>query len=383
MIIRRTVKVFLPDEAAAALLPTAISYTNAYNLVCQDGYAIGSISGYDLHKRNYLKLRETLPSQLAISARMKAVESLTSVRGLKKAGYNVSCPKSKLTSIRYDMRSYTLWLTRNEVSILTLEGRKTFKFFVHNYYKQYLGWKHKSADLVIYGSKAQLNVVFEKEITDTEPNCTVIGADRGENNLVVLSNNVFFTGRKIKQRAMRYNRLRKTLQAKQTKSAKRHLVRVRGQEKRFRADVNHTVAKQIVAALKPGDTLVLEDLTGIRKRAKRNGKEQRYQFHNWGYFQLEQFLVYKAEAKGISVVFVDARYTSQCCSKCGQKRKANRNGSNYKCKQCKYSCNADLNAARNIAEKHRVAICKADRAPVNEPNGNAAFGSIPRVGLTL
>jgi putative transposase len=87
-----------------------------------------------------------------------------------------------------------------------------------------------------------------------------------------------------------------------------------GQEQRFRADINHIISKNIVSSLNPGDTIVLEELTGIRN--KRLRKAQRTLLNNWSYFQLEQFITYKAMAKGIDVKHIDARYTSQRCSKC-------------------------------------------------------------------
>ena len=120
---------------------------------------------------------------------MKAAETLLAIKVLTKKGRQKTtrCPQSKLTAIRYDMRSYSLWLDRSEVSLLTLEGRKTFQFQVADYYKQYTSWKHKSADLKIYGKRITLNVVFETELSDIPVNGNVVGLDRGQNNLAVLS----------------------------------------------------------------------------------------------------------------------------------------------------------------------------------------------------
>jgi len=368
MILLRTVKIFLTN-AKEQLLPTAIAYTNAYNYACQDGYDGKITSGYDLHKRTYQHMRETLPSQLAVSARTKAIESLVSIAGLKRKGKKTSCPKSKLCSIRYDARSYSLWLERNEVSLLTLEGRKRFAFSLPECYSQYRTWKNKSAELKIYGKQVILNVVFEKEITDTEPNGNIIGCDRGENNLAVLSNGKFFGGRKIKQKARQYRKLRTELQKKGTRSAKRHLRKIRSKERRFRADVNHCISKQIVALLQTGDTVVLEKLTDIRKNMKRK-KKHMADAHSWSFYQLEQFLIYKAMAKGINVVFIDGRYTSQSCSKCGNIRKANRKGSRFNCRECGYTCDADLNASFNIAQKYQAGLRPAGSGSVNSPNGS-------------
>jgi IS605 OrfB family transposase len=116
--------------------------------------------------------------------------------------------------------------------------------------------------------------------------------------------------------------------------------------------------------LKSGTTLVLEDLTGLRARTinKRRSKtpeerEDKRQHSSWSYFQLEFFLAYKAEAKGLLVDYVDARYTSQKCSKCGHIAKSNRTvQSIFHCEKCGYHLNADLNASRTIVNNYLDAI---------------------------
>jgi putative transposase len=161
--------------------------------------------------------------------------------------------------------------------------------------------------------------------------------------------------------------LRSKLQKKGTKSAKRHLKRLSGKERRFRADINHQISKQIIASLNPGDTIVLEELTGIRNAKLR--KQQRCLLNNWSFFQLEQFLKYKAMPKGIEIVYIDARYTSQRCSKCGFILKSNRKTqANFCCKQCGFKLNADLNASRNICIKHFESYKDSNEAGVEQPN---------------
>jgi putative transposase len=97
-------------------------------------------------------------------------------------------------------------------------------------------------------------------------------------------------------------------------------------------------------------------------------KKQRRDLHNWNFYQLEQFITYKAQAKGIKVEYVDSRYTSQKCSRCGYISRSNRQfQSIFKCKQCGFSLNADLNAARNIRQNYLDAICYPGKAVVNQP----------------
>ena len=377
----RTVKIKL-TENAVTFQSTVDAYTKAYNYVCKIGYPVLETNGVTLHKLTYTETRKYLPSQLAISARMKATETLKSIKELKKKGNTVSCPVSKRCSVRLDCNSYSLFLNSKQVSILTIEGRKRFTLDVPVYFRRYLDWRNTSAELFIDNkNRVFLHIVFEKDITDVPKNGTLIGIDRGVKKLAVTSTNQFYGGGQTKRISEKYQEQRRQLQSKGTHSAQRHLAKVKGKERRFRADVNHCISKKIVGTLKKGDTIVLEKLTNIRKSVrkltktqKEEGqktfkKEQRREINNWNFYQLEMFLTYKAAEKGVEVVFVDARYTSQRCSKCGHIVRGNRKTqSQFRCQKCNYSLNADLNAARNICLKYQDATSYLDTASVNKPN---------------
>jgi len=61
------------------------------------------------------------------------------------------------------------------------------------------------------------------------------------------------------------------------------------------------------------------------------------------------FLSYKAQLNGIRVIAIDPRNTSRTCSACGHCEKANRKSqSEFVCKVCHHSQNADVTAALNI-----------------------------------
>ena len=65
---------------------------------------------------------------------------------------------------------------------------------------------------------------------------------------------------------------------------------------------------------------------------------------------------------------VPAAFTSQCCSACGHVARGSRESQAlFRCVACGYACNADVNAARNIAAGHAVKARGGDGAgrPVN------------------
>jgi transposase len=77
-------------------------------------------------------------------------------------------------------------------------------------------------------------------------------------------------------------------------------------------------------------------------------KTQRRRHHSWAFAQLRSFLEYKAKLAGMPLIIVDPRYTSQTCNSC--KCIGNRNGKYFSCTSCSNISDADVNAAKNIAQ---------------------------------
>jgi len=147
-----------------------------------------------------------------------------------------------------------------------------------------------------------------------------------------------------------------TNEQKLYRSAKRRLIALSGRERRFIADTNHQIAKQIA---KPNSLIGLENLTGVRERTKsRSGKKvstkQRRANRNkakWSFAELHGYIDYKANLVGSVATKVPAHYTSQSCPKCGHTSKANRpnKGLLFHCECCDFELHADLVGSRNIA----------------------------------
>lgn len=115
---------------------------------------------------------------------------------------------------------------------------------------------------------------------------------------------------------------------------------------------NHYVSKQIIdfALKNKAKYINIEDLSGITK-----GKNVNKFLKGWSYYQLQSFIIYKANKYGIEVRKIDPHYTSQTCSCCGyvdeKNRPKNEKGQSYfKCLKCGHEENADFNAAKNIAK---------------------------------
>ncbi|HZS43426.1 MAG TPA: transposase [Candidatus Paceibacterota bacterium] len=125
---------------------------------------------------------------------------------------------------------------------------------------------------------------------------------------------------------------------------KRLLHEIRNKQSRRTKYENHVVSKQIVDyAAKHRRCINVEKLENVRK-----GKIRRYsESSQWSFYQLLQFILYKAALRGVMVLEVDSAYTSQECSRCHQLTKPN--GKSYRCGHCGHNDHRDANAAFNVA----------------------------------
>ena len=99
----------------------------------------------------------------------------------------------------------------------------------------------------------------------------------------------------------------------QSLGKRRLLHKIRNKQSRRTKNENHVVSKQIVdCAAKHRRCIVLEKLEHVRK-----GKIRRYiEQSQWSFYQLLQFILYKAALRGVMVIEADPAYTSQECSRC-------------------------------------------------------------------
>ena len=108
-----TIKIKL-DISIEAIRPAIEAYTKAFNPVCRTGWNDSDSNGVSLHHKTYRELKKYLPSQLVISARMKATEALKAVK--KRIG-----KKQKLRAQKADR---LLFVTMTEVIMFGLIAAK-------------------------------------------------------------------------------------------------------------------------------------------------------------------------------------------------------------------------------------------------------------------
>jgi IS605 OrfB family transposase len=365
------IKLELTKEQLLLLKETVKQHTSSYNRICKIAYENKQTNQVAIHHLTYKQERQLtkLPSQLVISAIGRSTDSLKTLRSLKKKGNKTSCPESKRCPIRYDARSSNIKLEKGYATLASINGRQTVKFVLNKYAHRYLDWKTGSSDLCEdKKGNLWLHISISKDFPESKKSNDFIGIDLGINHPAVTSNNQFLGNKHWKVVEHRIFNFRRKLQAKGSKSAKRHLKKIAEKLGRFRKDCDHVLSKQIIKSCEANSTIILENLTDIRTRVKAR-KQQRRRLHSWSFSRLQQFLLYKGLEKSINIEYVDPRYTSQKCSRCGTiDKKSRKTQAHFQCTSCNFTLNADLNAARNILNNHiSSAKSRTNGLSVNQP----------------
>jgi IS605 OrfB family transposase len=354
--VQRTIALTLDPNPG--VVRTVQTFNEVTNFFLGIGFANNTHSTKLLQKLGYEEARKRWPalqSSLVQGARDCAKEMLKREKGKR---LPVKKPNS---SARFNQRTFKAYLDSGVLSLSTVEGRQKVPLRIPPYFHRYSHGEVVS--LRVRCDHGVLRADLIVDLPDTalpslSKESTVVGVDRGIINIAVTSRNDFFHSRDLRRVRGRNRHLRARLQAVGTRSAKRRLQRLSGRERRFQADVNHCIAKEVVS--RPFDVLALEDLhIGMDKKS---GRRFNRKLGGWAYAQLESFLKYKCEEVGRRIVLVPPEYTSKDCSRCGAR--GVRKGSEFVCHSCGSSLNADLNAARNIAYRGMSLI---GRPHVNGP----------------
>lgn len=233
-------------------------------------------------------------------------------------------------------------------------------------------YKVCGSSIGIEKNKIILNLTLQipKKVRELDEN-TVVGVDLGLINPAVCALNNNKNARLYIGSADDFLRVRLQLQAQRKRLQKalsnttgghgrkkklQALDRLKKREKNFTQSYNHMISRKIVDfALKHNAKYInIENLEGYTDKSENN-----FILRNWSYYQLQQYIQYKASMYGIDVRKVNPYNTSQICSYCGHYEEGqlvsqsqfickNPNCESHK-KDNKF-INSDFNAARNIAK---------------------------------
>jgi transposase len=221
-------------------------------------------------------------------------------------------------------RDYT-FRRNQQVSIGTLNGRVAIPYQGYDEHTALIRHGATIGDAKLWYDKPKKTfyVLVSLEIDGPEPTYEqlneVVGVDVGIRYLAVTSPSrgkaIFHPGKRVRHQANHYARLRKRLQKKGTRGAKRRLKRIEQRERRLKLQANRV-------------------------------------YSQWSFAELHALLSYKATLAGSRAIKVDADYTSQTCPMCGYRSEENRpqKGLLFVCHnpECRYRLHADLVGARNV-----------------------------------
>ncbi|OKY78512.1 MAG: IS605 OrfB-like transposable element containing RNAse H-like and Zn finger domain [Candidatus Methanohalarchaeum thermophilum] len=190
-----------------------------------------------------------------------------------------------------------------------------------------------------------LNLTFKIESKEFKEYNGVLGIDLGLRNPVVgavsvapsSQSKIFFKGEDIKKTQTKYYHLRKNSKTN------------KGWKKRGYNKVNdklHKLTTEIANYAEQNKLIVcVGDLEDIQDQDK--GRAMNRKLHRFPHYTFKQILEYKLKERGIKYIEVSEAFTSQRCSRCGEK--GDRYKGRFRCCSCGLEIDSDVNGAKNIA----------------------------------
>jgi len=255
--------------------------------------------------------------------------------------------------------------------------------------------EYKLCDSKIQIKESEIFLLISLQIPDkvrTVDENLVMGVDIGINRpATVYINGIKYQpqqiaiGQKFQHERIKLSKVKKGIQqslkySKGGKGVKRKLSaldRFREKEKNWAQLINHNISREVVNIAKQYSvgTINLEDLSGITSNAKD------YFMKSWSFYQLTQYIEYKAKMEGIKIQWVNPKNTSITCPTCkttnpeyrSDKDKTKFKCTNIECDDYNHEKDADVVGAINISQlsgdefkpkskEGRIKISKQKRA---------------------
>ena len=255
---------------------------------------------------------------------------------------------SRFWSLNTSLNSFDYWVKLSSI------GNKIGLFLPlknHKHNKKFSNWKQiGSCQLLRNNGKYKIELIYEQTTPVIHKPNKIIAIDAGINCLMSCSD-----GRQI---GLELKRLLSELNKKHQKS------------KSYTRKLNqiHNYVRWCVNQLDWSNLsdLVIENLKYIQvDTKKRVNKATRRLLSKWNLSLWRKAIEQKCEVNCVCLHYVEPKYTSQTCPRCGNVDKGNREGVLFRCTSCGYEANADLNASINILNRFRQekSICLTDIVP--------------------
>jgi putative transposase len=255
-----------------------------------------------VHDLCYKTLREKFsqfPAQVIIKAWMETMSAYKSIKSNKQK-ITKAITKKKL-SLQLDIHLYSK-LTQTSIRMFsptTKSYRNILTFVEYDYMKEIFKIGTPKSPLIFSkNNNLFLSIPFET-INPLPTNEDVLGIDLGVRRLVTTSDGTAFSGKEFQRKLRKINYLKRCLQKKNTKSAKKHLSKLKRKHYNFSKNYIHNLTKQVLKTDK--DIIVLENLSKIKNRTKYIkdtkilNKNHNRKLGQIPFFTFKTFLTYKAQ----------------------------------------------------------------------------------------
>ncbi len=338
----------------------------AFNHASKEQFSETKNSLVVLHSKVYKNVRKQypeIPSQVVIKAEQ---ECLSAYRSAKSNKHKKKLIEKKNLSMRLDKRLYSI-PDKFSIRITTLGKRQTYKFVVYPRLKELLD-KYSYQDPLIYedNGKVYISLPFENKQPQVKQRLAM-GVDVGIRRSAATSDGRIIIDKKFNGEKRKLRHLKDTLKSAGTKSANRHLRKLKHKERNKNKNQTHLLANEVLNT--EADTICLENLKSIKR--KKNPYQNKHSISQVPLYELRRVITYKAENAGKTVTLVCPSWTSQRDSITG-KIDGERRGCRYYSKTG-LILDADINAAINIGKMSKLPVSQTTnltygQARVNVPN---------------
>lgn len=283
--------------------------------------------------------------------------AMGNIRSIRSNGHtDAKIPEKKHLSHKLNRFLYS-HLTAEGIMLTTntkhIRSHVTFKTYPH---LQEMFKKYVPGDPTIFmrNNKFYMSIPFKiPEIPVQNDNC--IGVDLGERRFAVTSDGITLNDKEYNARRRKLRYLKRCLQKKGTKSARKHARKLSAKERNQSTDMCRRMANAIIGSTN-ASILVLEDLSSIKQKTSKTNEGFKKTNHNRRigqvpFYKFKQILSYKALINGKRVETVSPFMTSQTDCTTGKKDGTRQNRRFYSSSGTVFD--ADWNAAINIARKSK------------------------------
>lgn len=334
-VVSELVDLLWSEEDIPILLPKTIisqvsTWLSSRMLQCAGKQASGIVRGVKAKqkKRKWVIEKLTAEGKLKQARKLQRIYNKTNITKPDTTKINLNLD-SRFVKINLDNNTkFDGWVTLTSIGnhlkiILPFKATKHLNKMLSN------GKIKRSITL----SENFITFIFEIPDTPLKAEGEIIGVDIGQNTTISCSNG-FFSKKDNHGHDLASITATMSRKKKGSKAFKRCVAHRRNY-------INWTIKQFNLSNVKQVN---VENIKHLRYKRKTNRR-----LSHWVYTEIFDKLETHCKEQGVLVHKVNPTYTSQRCSRCGWTRKSNRKGKLFKCGQCGFTLDADLNASRNIA----------------------------------